>query len=238
MEKCKKRNINKNENNENNTYINNNEKYTNDNINNNNEENNINNNEKCLNGNINNKEINNINNTNYIFNEIKPKLRGCFHGLAFLFTIVSAVLFFISSILKRFDFGILIYIISQLLQYGISAFYHIRNWKPRARRFLQHLDHICIFILISGTQTSVLLNSIGDIKKVPLAPILIKLSWTISAIGILKILITNKLHNIFDLVLYIIHGAIIAPFYKVLQSIPLLDKILIWAGGVFYIQAG
>lgn len=168
---------------------------------------------------------------------VKPKLRGTLHGLAFICTLISAVLFLIASFLRQFNLGILIYILSQLLQYGVSSFYHIPNWSPRVRRMLQHLDHMCIFILISGTQTSVIVNSIG-LQETPIARLVIKLSWTISLIGILKIALMNRLHNIFDLILYCVHGAIIAPFYKVISGMHAFDKFLVYTGGLLYLTGG
>lgn len=169
--------------------------------------------------------------------EIKPRLRGFIHAAAFAWTIVLSIVFTVLSIFLKFDFGICIYLLSQLLQYGISTFYHIPTWTPTTRRVLQHLDHMCIFILISGTQTSVLLNLI-DIKENAIARLVIKLSWSISLIGILKIVVMNKLHNVFDLVVYIAHGMIVVPFYRVLFNTSLADKLLVAAGAVLYITGG
>ncbi|KAI5150677.1 hemolysin III [Enteropsectra breve] len=167
----------------------------------------------------------------------KPLLRGVIHAIAFICTVVGAVAFGILSFFKDFNLGLLIYIASQLLQYGFSSFYHIPKWSPRVKKVLQHIDHICIFIMISGTQTSVLLNT-RIIQKNPLSKLILKLSWTISCVGIIKILVTNKLHNIFDLVLYMIHGSIVIPFCKVLNEMLLLDRLLVILGGVFYLLGG
>lgn len=169
--------------------------------------------------------------------EIKPRFRGVIHGIAFLCTLFSAVAFLFTSICSRFNIGILIYLLSQLLQYGVSSVYHIPAWSPKIKKVLRHLDHICIFVLISGTQTSVIVNSIG-LRDNPIALICIKLSWTISIIGILKILLMNKLHNIFDLILYCAHGLIVAPFYKILQATHIFDRILIFSGGFLYLAGG
>lgn len=177
----------------------------------------------------------------------KPKLRGIIHGAAFLCTVISTIafvvisLFIYRSISNQDELpdiknkGVSIYLFSQLLQYGISSFYHYFNWSPRITRVLQHLDHMCIFVLISGTQTSVLLNGVSseiNVMKV------ITLSWTISIIGILKILVMNRLHNIFDLIVYIVHGLLVVPFYGIIKKLSTLDKTMAVLGGIFYITGG
>lgn len=168
--------------------------------------------------------------------EIRPMFRGIVHGVAFVATVISTIVFTVTSVWKRFNGGILLYLLSQLLQYGVSSVYHIPNWSPRIKQLLRHIDHICIFVLISGTQTSVIVNSIGLQNRIAL--FCIKLSWTISAIGIAKILIMNKLHNVFDLVIYCMHGSIIAPFYRILRSVDVLDRVLIYTGGLLYLLGG
>lgn len=167
----------------------------------------------------------------------KPLLRGVIHGIAFICILASTISFIIASIYLYFNVSVLIYMLSQLLQFGVSSVYHIPPWPPKIKHILQLIDHISIFILISGTQTSVLrINS--RTREHPLANAAIRLSWTISIIGILKILLTNKLHNIFDLVVYILHGASVVPFYRVIMVAELFDRILIFLGGFLYIFGG
>jgi len=167
----------------------------------------------------------------------KPLLRGKIHAFAFVCTAIAALFFLVSSILKHFNSGILIYIISQLLQYGASSFYHIPAWSPKVKNILRYLDHICIFIMISGTQTSVLLNTISATKS-SAAALMIKLSWTFAILGILKIVLLKKLHNILDLVLYILQGCIILPFSKHLAEMQWIDKFLVGCGGILYLVGG
>ncbi|KAI5168615.1 hemolysin III [Pancytospora epiphaga] len=167
----------------------------------------------------------------------KPKLRGVIHGCAFACTMLSTIVFAVSSFLYKFDSSIALYQLSQLLQYGISSLYHIPSWAPRTKRIMRHLDHMCIFVLISGTQTSVLIN-ITDIGKNHLAKHIIRVSWAISAVGILKIILMNKLHNMFDLVVYMAHGMVVAPFYRLLAEVALADKALVGIGAFLYIVGG
>lgn len=167
----------------------------------------------------------------------KPKLRGIFHCIAFFFTCASLIIFTISSVLYKFNIGIFIYLISQLLQFGISSFYHIPAWKPKTKLILQYLDHACIFLLISGTQTSFLLNSIPVSEK-QLVMIAIKVTWTITILGISRIFLFKRLYDIFDLVCYIVHGLAILPFIRLLSFITIIERFLVFFGAAFYIIGG
>lgn len=167
----------------------------------------------------------------------KPRLRGKLHYAAFLFTCFGLVVFAFSSIFYKFDLGILIYLISQFLQFGISSFYHIPNWNPKTKTFLRYLDHSCIFLLISGTQTSVVLNNIPK-DKINVAWLFIKVSWTVSFIGIARMVLIKNLYDIFDLICYMCHGLIIIPFVKTLSMLGLFELYMTIAGGALYLIGG
>ncbi|WP_409331570.1 hemolysin III family protein [Trujillonella humicola] len=44
--------------------------------------------------------------------------------------------------------------------FGVSALYHRGTWGPPARRVLQRADHVMLFLLISGTASSVFLLAV------------------------------------------------------------------------------
>lgn len=167
----------------------------------------------------------------------KPKLRGVIHGAAFVCTLVWFVSFLIISCTFKFNLGIFIYLISQLLQFGVSASYHIPNWSPKVKTVLRYIDHMCIFLLISGTQTSVLLNGLPT-EKISSAINLIKVSWAVSIIGISRLVFMRHMYDIFDLICYIAHGMIVLPFYNIVKHFGHLELSLIVLGGMFYIVGG
>jgi hemolysin III len=41
--------------------------------------------------------------------------------------------------------------------FGVSALYHLGNWRPAAQAVLQRVDHLMIFVLIAGTATPMFL---------------------------------------------------------------------------------
>lgn len=168
---------------------------------------------------------------------LKPKLRGIIHGAAFFCTLAWLVFFTITSYMFKFNLGILIYLVSQLLQFGVSASYHIPDWSPGPKTVLRYIDHMCIFLLISGTQTSVLLNGLPS-EVISSATKLIKVSWAVSIIGISRLVLMRHLYDIFDLICYITHGMMVLPFYSILRHFGNLDLFLIVLGGILYLIGG
>lgn len=168
---------------------------------------------------------------------IKPRLRGKIHAVAFAVSCINLLIFLIASMLHSFNLGILIYLLSQILQFGVSSFYHIPDWSPRTKLFLRYLDHSCIFLLISGTQTSIIINSIPR-SELGLASSAIKLTWAITILGISRFFIFSKLYDIFDLICYICHGISVLPFIIPSVYFKAKDIAIMGLGGIFYIVGG
>src|SRR5258706_15169901 len=85
---------------------------------------------------------------------IKPLLRGWFHAVAAAWAVSLAV---VLCWLSRGDIpkliSMLIFGLSMIELYTISAIYHIGTWSDPRLRLLRALDHPNIFVLISGTDT-------------------------------------------------------------------------------------
>lgn len=169
--------------------------------------------------------------------EIKPRLRGRVHQIAFLVTCGFATIYLALGITKRWIISVAVYIISQLILYGVSSLYHLTDWKSeKYRSILQRLDHASIFLLISGTQTSIalLLVPITKITKK-----MLMVTWTISGLGILKLIFLRKIYETLDVVMYILHGVSVVPFFQfVISNVTLTDILLFFCGGFLYIAGG
>ncbi|KAM0685641.1 hypothetical protein COBT_003145, partial [Conglomerata obtusa] len=168
---------------------------------------------------------------------VKPLLRGRFHQFAFYTTIFLTCTYFALAIFSHLPFRlpILIYLISQLTSYGVSATYHLFNFKTtRTKRLFQQLDHASIFLLISGTQTCVITTFI----PISIASNLLIVSWTITLIGIFKVIFLN-VREVVDVIFYICHGVCIIPFVKKMALyLGTVQWIFIITGGVLYIIGG
>ncbi|EQB61044.1 hemolysin [Vairimorpha apis BRL 01] len=156
---------------------------------------------------------------------------------AFYLTLLKSIFFIFSCLLLQGNFGIFIYLLSQLILFGVSSTYHITNWKNQTlEKWFRIADHIAIFLLISGTQTSVVLNLLPYSYYTRL---IIYISWTITITGALKIILMKKLGNTFDTIVYIIHGTSVVPFINILfNHLCVHDFVLFLIGGILYVCGG
>jgi hemolysin III len=126
--------------------------------------------------------------------------------------------------------GSIVYGASLITLYAASTIYHTII-HARTKRYLQLLDHCCIYLLIAGTYTPFLLTVLrGTFGDSVLAFI-----WGLAAVGITLKLIFRDRFNILGIVLYLLMGwlGVIAmkPVYDALGLVPLL---LVIGGGVSY----
>lgn len=83
----------------------------------------------------------------------KPLLRGVLHEVAaFVAAIAGAILVFRASG-ARARAGALVYGISLVSLFAVSAIYHRPDWSEKVRAVWRRLDHSAIFLLIAGTYT-------------------------------------------------------------------------------------
>jgi hemolysin III len=126
--------------------------------------------------------------------------------------------------------GLSIFSVSILAVYASSTIYHAVS-EPFTKEIFQQIDHICIYLLIAGTNTPIVLyfmnNTIGHIYLVVL--------WTIVLIGTMyKIFFINQL-PILSLSVYTIMGwmgALIV--YLAWNELP--NHVILWLllGGASY----
>ncbi|MCM3877511.1 MAG: hemolysin III family protein [Thermoanaerobaculia bacterium] len=83
----------------------------------------------------------------------KPLLRGVLHEVAaFVAAIAGGVLVLVAPG-SRARAGAIVYGISLVALFSVSAIYHRPNWSGRIRLVLRRVDHSAIFLLIAGTYT-------------------------------------------------------------------------------------
>ena len=85
---------------------------------------------------------------------VKPRLRGVTHEYAFFVSLVLGAALIVLADGTEATVAVAIYAVSLSALLGVSALYHVHNWKrPSARRWMRRLDHTMIFFLIAGTVT-------------------------------------------------------------------------------------
>lgn len=169
----------------------------------------------------------------------KPLLRGWFHAAAAL----AAVGLTIALAWRSHDnparlISMLIFGLSMIELYTVSAVYHIGHWRESQRRVLRAVDHANIFILIAGTYTPICVNVLSGWVRVALLVAI----WALAAAGILVALFAARIPRWVNTGLYIGMGWVgvlaLPAFAAVLPwtaiATLLLGGLLYTAGAVVY----
>ncbi len=113
-------------------------------------------------------------------------MRGIFHAVAAVGALIAGIILFVktpgSTDREHAGAAIVVYLISLIGLFAISATYHIPHWQPRARRWLRRLDHSAIFFLIAGTFTPIAYLALPSESARPL----LWLIWAVAGIGVVK----------------------------------------------------
>ena len=163
---------------------------------------------------------------------VKPLMRGWSHAIAALAALIFTI---ILCWLSRLDgprlISMLIFGLSMIELYTISAIYHIFTWQPAKRRIFRALDHANIFVLIAGTYTPLCFNILSGWIR----PAILIVIWLLALLGVGSSLFTLGLPRWVSTALYIGMG------WVVILALPALLAVLPWIavatlilGGVLY----
>lgn len=131
-------------------------------------------------------------------------------------------------------FSGIVYGISMILLYTMSAIYHGLSPKLKAKKVFQIMDHCSIFVLIAGTYTPVLLCSIREVDA-KWAWILFAVIWIMTVIGITLNAIDIKKYQTFSMICYLVMGwCIIFKINLLPQAIGMNGIWLLVSGGLAY----
>ena len=110
----------------------------------------------------------------------KPRLRGWLHlGIAPV-TLAAGIVLIALSPTAATRLGSLVYVVSSVLLFSVSAVYHRGRWSPRVTRVLRRLDHSNIFLLIAGTYTPFSLLLLQGTDRV----VLLSVIWFGALLGV------------------------------------------------------
>ena len=159
-------------------------------------------------------------------------MRGWSHAVA---AIASIVLTVILCLLSRHDIprmiSMLIFGLSMIELYTVSAVYHIVTWSPAKRRVLRAIDHANIFVLISGTYTPLCFNILTGWLRVTILMVI----WALALVGIVSSIFTLKLPRWANAALYVAMGwVVILAIPAFLAVLPWISVATLLLGGVLY----
>ena len=84
---------------------------------------------------------------------VKPKLRGWLHAVTSPLTLAAGIVLIALSPTAATRVGSVVFMVTALLLFTVSAIYHRGTWSPRTWAVLQRFDHANIFLLIAGSYT-------------------------------------------------------------------------------------
>ncbi len=164
--------------------------------------------------------------------ESRPLLRGWLHAAAAVASVAMTVAFVSMIPLDRaHTMSILIFALSMVMLYTSSAVYHLRNWRGRADKVLQIVDHAMIFVLIAGTYTPLCVVVLSG----PLRVGLLVLVWSLAVLGAVGGVFTFHLPRWSMTLLYVLMswvGLIALP--ELFRRLPLAALAMCLVGGILY----
>ena len=162
----------------------------------------------------------------------KPMLRGWFHAVAAVAALgLTIALAWRSHADAARLISMLVFGLSMIELYTVSAVYHIGRWREGQRRVLRSVDHANIFVLIAGTYTPICVNVLGGWVRVALLVAI----WALAAAGIGVALFAARIPRWVNASLYVGMG------WVGVLALPAFAAVLPWAaiatlllGGLLY----
>jgi hemolysin III len=160
----------------------------------------------------------------------KPRLRGVSHQVAFFLAIAATALLVAQAETGRGRLAALVFGVSLVLLFGVSALYHRVDWTPAARARMRRLDHAVIFVLIAGGYTplfSLVAREGGHLALVAI--------WIGAGIGVAKSIAWAHAPKWFTALLCVALGWMLTG--EVLSRMPVVGSATIWflvASGAIY----
>jgi len=162
----------------------------------------------------------------------KPLLRGWFHAVAAVASLIFTIaLVWASAYDPPRMLSMLIFGLSMIELYTVSAIYHIGRWQPRVHRVLRSLDHSNIFILIAGTYTPICFNVLYGWSRVAMLVTI----WSLALAGVVVAVFKLNLPRWVGSLLYVGMGwvsILVAP--AVVEAMGWGPVLLLMLGGILY----
>jgi len=161
----------------------------------------------------------------------KPRWRGRLHQIAFFCSLPMAAALVAVARGATAHAAALVYALTLVGMFGVSASYHRLHWSPRALVRIRALDHSMIYLLIAGTYTPLSLLVLHGAWRFWL----LGLVWTGAVTGIaLKVLRFDR-SQVLTSALYIVLGWLaVAAAPQFVRLLPGRAVALVVAGGILY----
>jgi hemolysin III len=162
----------------------------------------------------------------------KPLLRGYSH--AAMVPVAVAITVYLAwttagDLVRQIP--VLIYGVTLILLFTISATYHIGTWPTRVREVLRRFDHSNIFLLIAGTYTPPVVILLTGWWRIAILSVV----WVLALTGVVITVSGVPMRRGLMTALYIVVGWVaIAAIPQILAAVGLRGGSFLLAGGVLY----
>jgi hemolysin III len=160
----------------------------------------------------------------------KPRLRGRLHQVAFFVSIPAGFVLLLAASTAGERIAVCVYWSALVVQFGVSARYHLGRWEGPALARMRRLDHSAIYLLIAGTYTVIAWIALSGTART----VVLLVAWLGAAAGIATKLYRTDLH-VLSGILYIGLGWFAVPFLPAIAAgLPAVSVLLIVVGGLLY----
>lgn len=159
----------------------------------------------------------------------RPRLRGWSHAFATLGAIVVTLGLLAESRHEPARWlSMLIFGLTMINLYLVSAIYHIGSWRGRRYTILRTLDHANIFLVIAGTYTPICINVLAGTMQV----VVLTLVWALALAGAACTMVMLRLPRIVSILMYTGMGSLS------LVAVPSLARLLPWQALAVFFAGG
>lgn len=162
---------------------------------------------------------------------VKPRFRGRLHQIAFFVSVPAGVVLITLARTPQARMGALVFAVTLIGLYGVSAAYHRGRWSDRANALMRRLDHSMIYVFIAGTYTPIALLAL----RPPWAGVLLVLAWTGALVGVLVTVLRFERWSRIGFALYLVLGwLVIVAAPELVRALTATQLLLVAIGGVLY----
>jgi len=155
------------------------------------------------------------------------------HGVGLLFSLVAAPFLVMAATTRGDGLAVVafsIFALSLVLLYGASTAYHLAR-HPVRKKWMQVLDHACIFLLIAGSYTPFALVTLRG----PWGWGFLAAAWGFALIGILfKLFFTGRFPLLSNLMYLLMGWMAVIGWEPLTMNLPQGGFEWVIVGGVFY----
>ncbi|WP_028659541.1 PAQR family membrane homeostasis protein TrhA [Nocardioides insulae] len=113
--------------------------------------------------------------------EVKPKLRGWLHLATAPAVFAAGIVLIALAPSGAPRVGAIVFTVSALLLFSVSALFHRGRWSPRMLTWLRRWDHANIFLLIAGSYTPFSLMLLDGVAQT----VMLSVAWGGAILGML-----------------------------------------------------